>query len=126
MANRDQNLERDWKIKFEEHKKSGLSVKAWCEKNSIKPTTFHYWIRRFKTLEQEIPKEKTQFAKVILQSDCTNNKITNRTCESKKVDTPVQIQSSDFQLYFNNIRLTVPSDFSPAALAGLVKILQTL
>jgi hypothetical protein len=42
MATRDLNLEREWKIKFEGYKNSGLSVKAWCEKNGIKATTFHY------------------------------------------------------------------------------------
>ena len=127
MSNRDLNLEREWKIKFEEFKKSGLSVRAWCEKNNTKYTTFHYWIKRFKPLEQEVPEVKTQFAKITLQSDC-NNKVISTTYENKEVNTVdhVQIQYPDFQIYFNNIRLTVPSDYSPVALTGLIKILQTL
>ncbi|MFZ5985538.1 MAG: IS66 family insertion sequence element accessory protein TnpA [Bacillota bacterium] len=128
MATRDLNLEREWKIKFEVYKNSGLSVKAWCEKNGIKPTTFHYWIKRFNVLEKEVTPVKTQFAKIVLESDYTNNKVINTTCESKKDDVTKQmpIQFSDFQVYFNNIRLTVPSDFNPVALAGLMKILRTL
>jgi len=127
MPNRDLNLEREWKLKFEERKKSGLSVKAWCDKNGIKPTTFHYWIKRFKTLDKSESKADPQFAKVTLQSEFSN-KVTNDNyvCENDNVQKQSQIQYSDFQVYFSNFRLTVPSDFSPVALTGLIKILQTL
>ena len=30
---------------------SGLSQKAWCEKNDIAYATFHYWYKRFRTAE---------------------------------------------------------------------------
>ena len=50
---RDLALEKVWKERFEEHKKSGMSIKAWCIANGFKTTTFHYWIKRFNTLEQK-------------------------------------------------------------------------
>jgi len=55
-------------------------------------------------------------------------KVISTTYENKEVNTVdhLQIQYPDFQVYFNNIRLTVPSDCSPVALTGLIKILQTL
>lgn len=68
---RDLALEKEWKIRFEECKQSGLSIKAWCAKNGFKATTFHYWIKRFKASEQKVPSEKEQFAKVILVCDST-------------------------------------------------------
>ena len=31
---------------------SGLSQKAWCEKNKIPYSTFHYWYKRFRTKKE--------------------------------------------------------------------------
>lgn len=123
-------LEKEWKVRFEEYKKSGLSVNAWCKETGFKATTFHYWIKRFNTSEE--PSAKTQFAEVMLQSSNTNDKVKSTTRGKKeaflKTDTTkhVQTQSSEFQVFINNIRVTVPGNFSPAALAGLMKVLKTL
>ncbi|MFZ5988870.1 MAG: IS66 family insertion sequence element accessory protein TnpA [Bacillota bacterium] len=113
MANRDLNLEREWKIRFEEYKKSGLSVKAWCEKNGIKSTTFHYWIKRFNNSEQKVTPAKVQFAKVILQPDNTNNAVTNIIYESKKI-----------HLSYGSYTIGIEDSFNPATLAELLKVLQ--
>ena len=63
---RDLASEKEWKIRFKEYKKSGLSINAWCTKNGFKATTFHYWIKKFKAPEQIVPAVKAQFAEVIL------------------------------------------------------------
>lgn len=34
--------------------------------------------------------------------------------------------ASDFQVFFKNIQVSVPDNFNPAALAGLMKVLQQL
>ena len=68
----------------------------------------------------------------MLQSNNTNNKVESTTRVKKdtflKTDTTkhVQTQTSEFQVFFNNVRVIVPGDFSPAALAGLMKVLKTL
>ena len=36
------------------------------------------------------------------------------------------VPSSDFHVLFKGIQVTVPSDFNPEALAGLMKVLQAL
>ncbi len=124
-------LENEWKIRFEEYKKSGLSVNAWCKETGLKATTFHYWIKRFNTSEED-PPAKTQFAEVMLQSNNTNDKVGSTIRGKKeafyKTDTTqhIQTQSYEFQVFINNIRVIVPGDFSPAALAGLMKVLKTL
>lgn len=124
-------LENEWKVRFEEYKKSGLSVNAWCKETGFKATTFHYWIKRFNTSEED-PSAKTQFAEVMLQSNNTNDKVGSAARGKKeafyKTDTTqhIQTQSSEFQVFINNIRVIVPGDFSPAALAGLMKVLKTL
>jgi hypothetical protein len=35
-----------------------------------------------------------------------------------------QVKSDDFQIFFDNIQVTVPSNFSEDSLAGLMKALQ--
>ncbi len=128
MAKRDLNLERKWKLKFDEYKKSGQSVKTWCKNNGIIHTTFRYWIKRF-TPSEEFPPVDTQFAKVMLQPNCTNNKNISTTCEAfskSEATEEMQTQSSKFQVFINNIRVIVPGDFSPIALEGLMKVLKTL
>ncbi len=129
---RDLELEKEWRNRFEEYKMSGLSVNTWSKKNGLKPTTFRYWIKRFSSTEQKVSPAKVQFAKVVLESDSSNNIVKSTTGENKKafskadVAKEMQIQSSDFQVFFNNIRVTVPSNFSPTALSGLIKVLKTL
>ncbi len=123
MPKKDLELEKRWRIKFDEYKKSGQSVKGWCKENGIVPTTFRYWLKRFESLG-EIPPSKAQFAKITLESNGTNNaKSTN--CETfSKADTKTQY--SDFQVFFNNIRLTVPVNFCPVSLIELMKVLKAL
>jgi hypothetical protein len=91
MTKRDLDLERKWRITFDEYKKSGQSVKGWCEKNGIIPTTFRYWIKRFTS--EEFQPVNTQFAKVILQPNCTNNKDASTTSEDfSKTETTKHVQ----------------------------------
>lgn len=128
MAKRDLDLERKWKLKFDEYKKSGQSIKAWCKNNGIIHTTFRYWIKRF-TPSEEFPPVDTQFAKVMLEPNCTNNKNASTTCEAfskAEATKEMQTQSYEFQVFINNIRVIVPVDFSPIALVGLMKVLKTL
>ena len=127
MPKRYLDLERKWRIKYVEYKKSGQSVKGWCKEKGIVPTTFRYWIKRFENLE-EFPPSKAEFAKITLESNSTNND-TSTPCEAfSEADTikDMQIQYSEFQVFFNNIRLTVPGNFSPASLLELMKVLKTL
>jgi hypothetical protein len=32
---------------------SGLTQKAWCEKNNVAYATFHYWYKKYRSEEQE-------------------------------------------------------------------------
>jgi len=115
-------LEKEWKARFDDYKKSGLSVNAWCRKAGLKSTKFRYWIKRFSTPEEN-PSSKTQFAEVLLQSNSTTDRVEKTSCEEKeeilKSNTTKQVQthSSEFQVFIDNIRVIVPGDFNPAALA---------
>ncbi|KNY28997.1 IS66 family insertion sequence element accessory protein TnpA [Pseudobacteroides cellulosolvens] len=43
MPVRDMQLENEWKIRFEEYKKSGLSVNAWCKETGLKALKQSYF-----------------------------------------------------------------------------------
>jgi len=119
---RDLQLKKEWKARFDDYKKSGLSVNAWCRKAGLKSAKFRYWIKRFSTPEEN-PSSKTQFAEVLLQSNSTTDRVEKTSCEEKeeilKSNTTKQVQthSSEFQVFIDNIRVIVPGDFNPAALA---------
>ena len=38
----------------------------------------------------------------------------------------IPVKSDDFQIFFKNIQVTVPSSFNEDSLAGLMKVLQQL
>jgi transposase-like protein len=107
---RDLALEKEWKIRFEEYKQSGLSINAWCSKNSFKTTTFHYWIKKFKASKQIIPTVKAQFAEVVLECCNTNNKV-----DSKKIS-----------LSFGSYTIDIADGFNPDTLTELLKVLKRL
>ena len=128
MAKRNLNLEREWRLKYEAYKSSELSIRKWCKKNQIKASAFHYWIKKFKESEEIESLESLQFAKIELKPTSDNNEISRMSYESGKNNISGQqlMQPPDFQIFFrsNNIQLTVPDNFNPTSLAGLIKILQ--
>lgn len=107
-------LETEWKIRFEDHKKRGLSIKGWCAKNGFKSTTFHYWIKRFKIFEKKVPQAKAQFAEVILESCSANATVTNIIEENK------------IYLSYGSYTIGISDRFNPTTLAELLKVLQRL
>lgn len=107
---RDVALKKEWEIRFEEYKQSGLSINAWCTKNSFKASTFHYWIKKFKVSDRIIPTEKTQFAEVVLE--CCNG---YNTIESKKL-----------YLSYGSYTINIPDSFNPNTLTELLKVLKNL
>jgi len=43
---------------YEEWESSGLSVKAYSKQKAISPSTFSYWVRKFKNENSDIAKAK--------------------------------------------------------------------
>ena len=107
---RDLALKKEWKIRFEEYKQSGLSINSWCSKNGFKASTFHYWIKKFKVSAQIIPAEKAQFAEVVLE--CCN---VNATVNSKKIS-----------LSYGSFTIDIADRFNSDTLTELLKVLKSL
>jgi len=98
-----------WEQRIKEKAKAGMTIKEWCKKNSVSKQQYHYWNRR---VQQKQKLERMPFADVTAI-------LSNTTTQSP-------VPSSDFQIIFHDIRVVVPNDFHPEALAELMKVLRTV
>ena len=103
-----------WEQWITERTRSGITIEDWCKKNGISKHKYHYWNQRIRQ-NQKLDKEVT-FAEItpILSNADDDTTISNSD------------KYADFQIFLNNIQVTVPSNFNPDALSGLLKVLQKL
>ncbi|AWI03557.1 IS66 family insertion sequence element accessory protein TnpA [Clostridium drakei] len=101
-----------WEQRIKERTKSGMSVSEWCKKNEISKNKYHYWNHKISKI-QKSDKEMV-FAEV------------TSIILDKIEPNPNPGKSDDFQVFFKNIQVTVPSNFNEDSLAGLMKVLQRL
>lgn len=101
-----------WEQRIKERVQNGMTIGEWCEKNGVSKPQYNYWTRRVR--EKQKTGDETSFADItpILSPD--------DTARQNPVLNP------DFQIFFKSIRVTVPGNFNPVALAGLMKVLQEL
>lgn len=101
-----------WEQRINERTKSGMSVSEWCKINEISKHKYYYWnnkINKNKKLDIE-----TEFAEV--------TSIVSNPQEAEAN----QCKSDDFQIFFKNIQVTVPSNFNQNSLEELMKVLKLL
>ena len=101
-----------WEQRIQERVLNGVSIDEWCLKNEITKHQYYYWNRRIR--------EKQKTDEGVVFADITS------TLSKGDPKGQNQVLITDFQIYINNIRVTVPSEFNPGALAGLIKVLQAL
>ena len=102
-----------WRDRIEECRQSGLSIQAWCLQNELKNTAYHYWVKKFKLLEQQEAGDNT-FAEVVL---LPGNKNSMKETWSIK---------AEFSLSFGDYSIGIPNGFNPITLEELVKVFQKL
>lgn len=89
-----------------------MSVTEWCKVNEISKHKYFYWnnkISKSKKLSNEM-----EFAEVSPVISNAGGSVSN------------QGKSDDFQIFYKNIQVTVPSSFNQTSLAGLMKVLHEL
>ena len=106
-------LEQLWRDRIQECHQSGLSVKSQCLQNELKNTAYHYWVKKFKLLEQQDAGNNT-FAEVVLLPGSKNRM--KETWSTK----------AEFFLSFRDYSIGIPNGFNPITLEELVKVLQKL
>lgn len=89
-----------------------MSISQWCKNNEIIKSQYHYWNNKIiKKQKQDNEIEFAEITPIISNAE-------EAIADSDKSD--------DFQIFFGNIQVTVPSNFNQTSLAGLMKVLQVL
>lgn len=111
MKSTAENLQL-WEQRIRERVQNGMTIGEWCEKNGVSKNQYNYWNQRVRK-SQKTGKETT---------------FVDITPIISPVDTVSQnpVVTSDFQIFFNSFQVSVPCNFSPNSLAGLMKVLQEL
>lgn len=101
-----------WEQRIKEKVQAGITVEEWCKKNGVSKHQYKYWNHRVR--QKQKPEEEAPFAEITPILSNNNSGVKD------------SIQSTDFQIIIHDIRVVVPTDFRPEALAGLVKVLRTV
>jgi len=101
-----------WEQRIKEREDSGLSVSEWCKLNEIKKNRYYYWSSKIN--KTQVSDNEMEFIDV------------TSIISDEQEETSTQDNSADFQIFFKNIQVTVPSNFNEDSLAGLMKVLQQL
>jgi len=105
------NLEL-WEQRIKERVQNGLTIGEWCKKNGMSKHQYNYWNQQVR--QRRKTGKETTFADI--------------TPILAPADTAKQnpVLNSDFQIFFKSFQVSVPCNFNPVALAGLMKVLQEL
>jgi len=101
-----------WEQRIKERVQNGMTIGEWCKKNGVSKYQYNYWNRRVS--KKQKTDEEITFADI---SSILSNNNANRQHSAS---------ASEFQIFFKSMQVTVPSEFNPTALAGLMKVLQEL
>ena len=101
-----------WEQRIKERTKSGMPVSEWCKINEISKSKYHYWNNKINKKHQV--DNEMEFVEVTSIISNTPGSGAN------------QSKPADFQVFYKNIQVTVPSNFNQESLAGLMKVLQQL
>ena len=102
MKTRTKEKTASWKKQYEEFRKSGLTRKAYCEKNGITKSTLDYWF--------------TRIGKSLKAEGLVELKIRN----------PPALKSSLTVIISSKYQIEVQSDFDPQVFCKVVKALETI
>jgi putative transposase len=109
MSESDRNQKRDlWEERITQCRKTGLSVKDWCQLNQISRSVFYYWQRRINNLTSS-KKVQTQTA------------VPGTFIEIPIEHTPEQ---SGIEIQCNDVTIRVEKSFDKEALAKVVAVLR--
>ena len=114
-SRRDPAKEQFWRDTFQRHKQSGLSIREFCDRESLKAWTFSWWRRELtkRDRERQPPKPKL---------------------ESKSPFIPVQVVPDPKQAQSSSAieivlpagpTLRVPSGFDVQVLTGVLDVLES-
>lgn len=101
-----------WEQRINERILKRMTIEDWCNKNGISKHKYHYWNHRIRKSQKS--GEEDTFAEITPILSNADDTMANSA------------EAADFQIFFKNIQVTVPTNFNPTSLTGLMKVLQEL
>lgn len=101
-----------------ERQESGLSIKAYCEREGIHENVYYYWQRKLReaAIAQMARKHMSEGSRALAVSSFTEVQVTDKN--------PVQPESltpNTLQIEFSGIKITVGGSYPTEKLAALMK-----
>ena len=108
-----------WAEILKARSQSGLSIKAFCEANDIRPDRFFYWQRKLRGVaaEQLISRSENQSQAMIPQGWAV--------CKDEK-STQAEPSVNSLSIEIGKCRVTVGADANPEQLAKVCRVLMSL
>ena len=99
-----------WEERIKERVQKGMTIEEWCQKNKVSKYQYNYWNQRVRAMKKT--REEKDFA------DITSILSAGDTAKQNPELSP------EFQIFFKSFQVSVPGNFNPVALTGLIKVLQ--
>ncbi|WZL72012.1 hypothetical protein QBE52_12975 [Clostridiaceae bacterium 35-E11] len=107
-------LAEEWTQRISDCRKSGMSIKQWCNQQGLKDSTYHYWVKRLKTFHNQDKVVCQQFAEVVFEDTDSRKYLALHTTNYK------------FSLNYGEYSIGIADDFNSATLTELLKVLKNL
>lgn len=108
-----------WTTYFQEQADSGLTVREWCQQNSLSIHAFYYWKRLAKEqyvnslMPEIIPLKITDPQPLSVPEDLTNLDKLHNSCSHK--------QSNEVTVSVGDIRISIGACASDEMISGIIK-----
>jgi hypothetical protein len=107
----------NWPEQIKSWKKSGLSQAAYCRQSRISYSAFLYWRRKYE--DNESPSSDISFVR--LESSVPDNSFSI----GNRVD-PLLEPSSGILIFIDPLSVSIGTNFSPATLAQVLRVLRRI
>ena len=113
---------QEWAIRFADQKASGLTVRQWCEQNSLTFHTYNYWKHLLKeeVVEQALP-DIVPLSLPVLSDSVSSLETTVPDIRSIRANRSIRSNNSNVQMKINSISIEIDSSVSEEFLCKFIR-----
>lgn len=112
---------QEWTVRFADQKASGLTVRQWCEQNSLSFHTYNYWKHLLKeeVVEQALPDIVPLSLPVLPDPDSSLE--TTPKIRSIRTNRPIHSNDSNVKIQINGVSIEIDTSVSEEFLSKLIQ-----
>lgn len=113
---------QEWAIRFADQKASGLTVRQWCEQNSLSFHAYNYWKHLLKeeVVDQSLPDIVPLSLPVLSGSDSSSG-TTAPAFSSIRANRSIRSNNSNVKMLINGVSIEIDTTVSEEFLGKLIK-----